>query len=948
MLERIRQNNVVRKICAFQRTPTYIGAIAALSFLSHIFGLEYFAFWTLGIISVFTFVMNDDTTPFLPCLMLAMFAVSKQNGANADHGSGILLSAPFLVNGAIIIALAVAAFVFHIFYYKSYKNFRKKTMLVWGFMALSIGFVTNGFFYDKYTWLELPFGLSFVVLYFGMYLMFFHTIKWKKGFSMRYLAFVFFAMGIVIAAEIGVLWLQNEELRLTGNKSLVWLGWGLSNAIAYVFMLTLPFSFYLVHTEKFSLPYFLGASAMLVAVIFTFSRGSLIVALPLYVAGTIFSCLFAKNKFPLWISSGIILAASIVVIINFREQLINTLNFYIEHGLDDSGRFKLWEEGWEAFLRYPVFGVGQLYRFGELLHSLTWFHNTIIHFLATGGIVGLGGYLCHRFETVVLCVKKPSIDRAFAGIAILCLLINSMLDVAMSAQNMIMFYSIILAFCEKDALYFTGKIDGCGNDITDPLMQLEATAAARNGLVFEVKNKPFKRRKNAESQSPFASAESRFAERQEAADLSATVDAGEEEKPFKDETAPLNEAQKVGAVKTPAKGVKKVRVLFPAVEAGMGHIVPMQSVASVFKNKYGDKCDVVETSFYKDADAESMHKLERLFVSTVNMQNRMRGYGVMSVVVMLLFGHLSLKAIMEMFVPDSYPEGLRRMTELDPDLVFSTHWATAYYAARIDKKPISVQYCPDTRIDVLWDTGADLTFCPSNNAINKARLKHAFEGVRLGQSPFVIRKDAFDVPKDKVLLRRELGLWDDCPTITLADGGYGAGRLGKTVKKLLKTDRRLNIVAICGKNVKLHEKLKSATVPENINFFNLSFTNDMIKYIAASDIFMGKSGASSMAEPRFFGVPMIVTMFATPIERDNARFYIDEVGCAIKEFNVNRAVEKAFWLLDNPDEYNRLRANALKDSESNGAEYVADMLFEILKQKFVADENGNITRAKLC
>ncbi|MCI9031793.1 MAG: hypothetical protein HFK09_04645 [Clostridia bacterium] len=943
MLEKVRQNKIIKGVCDFGRTPWYIAIIAAVVFLSHVFGLEYIAFWTVGITASFMLVMSDDATPIVPCVMLAMFCISKENGAKHDHSAGILTTTAFFVNAGIIVALFAAAIIFHIVYYKKYSYFKKKTMLAWGFIALSLGFVTNGFFYKDYNFLNLPYGLSFAVLYYGVYLVFFHLIKWKKGFSMRYLAFTLFAMGLVIAAEIGVLWLQNEELRQTGNKSLVWLGWGLSNAIAYVFMLTMPFAFYLAHTEKFSLPYFMGASAMLVAVIFTFSRGSLIVALPMYVAGTIFSCLFARNKLPLWISAGIIFAISVVVIVCYREQLYNVLNFYIERGLNDSGRFELWKEGWEAFLSAPVFGVGMFYRFGEVLTSFTWFHNTIIHFLATGGIVGLGSYIFHRVQTVVMYCKKPSVDRLFAGFAILCLLANSMLDVAMSIQNMVMFYGIILAFSEKDLLYHCGKIDANGEEITDPQKQLEAAAAARNGLIFGEGKKV----KNVMLSSPSSEVFS------PASESAATVN-GELDKSFaetispeKVKQPPLNDKSTKKNIQKSADSVKKARVLFPAVEAGLGHIMPMESVRKVFEEKYGDRVETVATSFYKDAESEAMRKLERLFVSTVNMQNKVRGYGKLSCLAMSLFGHISLKAIMESFVRESYPDGLKRMTEFDADLVFSTHWATAYYAARIDKKPINVQYCPDTRIDVLWDTGADVTFCPSKAAIERARSKTAFEGVNFNYSPFVIRSSAFETSRDKAELRKELGLWQDCPTVTLADGGYGAGRLGKTVRELLKSERRLNIVAICGKNVKLHEKLGQEVVPENINFKNLSFTNDMIKYIAAADIFMGKSGASSMAEPRFFGVPMIVTMFATPIERDNARFYIEEVGCAEKHFNVKKAVARAYELLDNPDEYNRLKENALKGSESNGAEYVADMLYEILVNNFETDGNGNVTRRRI-
>ena len=36
------------------------------------------------------------------------------------------------------------------------------------------------------------------------------------------------------------------------------------------------------------------------------------------------------------------------------------------------------------------------------------------------------------------------------------------------------------------------------------------------------------------------------------------------------------------------------KIVFPYVEAGMGHIMPLRSVAEVFKKKYGDKVEVVE------------------------------------------------------------------------------------------------------------------------------------------------------------------------------------------------------------------------------------------------------------------------------------------------------------------------------------------------------------------
>lgn len=921
--EKISRNAIMQKVCAFQRTPYFIALIAAISFLSHTFGLELFAFWTIGAISIFTLVFHEDTTPFLPCAFLLLFAVSRQNGATSSAQTGMLLQPYFLINCAVIVVLVVAALVFHLVWYKQYISFKKRTFLMSGLAALALGFVTNGFFSGNYNWLNLPLGLLFGALYFGVYLFIFHTIKWKKGFSMRYLAFIFFAMGLLITAEIGVLYLRLPELRATGNKDLVWLGWGLSNSIAFLFMLTMPFGFYLTHTEKISLPYYLGTSAMLIGVVATFSRGSLIIALPLFVAGSIFVCLFARSKKQLWIMAGILLVAAIIVVVLFREWLLEKLNFYIENGFNDRGRFRLWEHCLESFLKAPIFGQGLMFEFAAYFKTFFWAHNTPLQFLTTGGIVGLGTYIFHRVQTGILFFKKPTTDRFFAGIAVLCLLVNSLLDIAMSCQHMVIFYAVILAFSEKDLLFKTGKIDADGNAV-EKAAEPNAVAAENKPTANAAQTQTKPAEKPAQTEERQAEGQSNVI-----ADISAMPVAAR----HTGETAPLNGER------------KKVRVLFPAVEAGLGHMVPMNSVAEIFEKKYGNATEVIRQDFFREDATEPMHKLERLFVKTVGKQNKIRGYGSLSFVLMDMFSRDSLKAIMQWFVKDSYADGLQKMTALDADLVFSTHWATSYYAARIEKKPINVQYCPDARMDVLWDTGADYTLIPAQVAIDKASRKKRFENMKLVKSQFIVRNEAFGIERDKAVLRKTLGL-KDCPTITLADGGYGAGRLGKTVRRLMKTDRELNVVAICGKNIKLHEQFKTLTVPENINFVNLAFTNDMLKYIDVADVFIGKSGASSMAEPRYFGVPIIVTMFATPIERDNARYYIEEVGCAVKEFNVKKAVAKAFELLDDKEQYEKMRSAALKESESNGAERIADYLYALLCEKFQADENGNLIREK--
>ena len=97
---------------------------------------------------------------------------------------------------------------------------------------------------------------------------------------------------------------------------------------------------------------------------------------------------------------------------------------------------------------------------------------------------------------------------------------------------------------------------------------------------------------------------------------------------------------------------------------------------------------------------------------------------------------------------------------------------------------------------------------------------------------------------------------------------------------------------------------------------------------------MGKSGASSVAEPAFFGVAEIITNYATFIEKGNAKYYVKDVKNAVVIKNPKKAVKKVRELYENPALLNEMKANALKIHDKYGSEESADALFELLCKRF--------------
>ena len=67
-----------------------------------------------------------------------------------------------------------------------------------------------------------------------------------------------------------------------------------------------------------------------------------------------------------------------------------------------------------------------------------------------------------------------------------------------------------------------------------------------------------------------------------------------------------------------AQGEKmaKIKVLFPFIEAGFGHIMTEKSICDSFEKKYGDRVEVIRNDFYKNS-GRAMANYEKMFTKSV-------------------------------------------------------------------------------------------------------------------------------------------------------------------------------------------------------------------------------------------------------------------------------------------------------------------------------------------
>ncbi|MDE6373084.1 MAG: hypothetical protein K2L72_01145, partial [Clostridia bacterium] len=365
--------------------------------------------------------------------------------------------------------------------------------------------------------------------------------------------------------------------------------------------------------------------------------------------------------------------------------------------------------------------------------------------------------------------------------------------------------------------------------------------------------------------------------------------------------------------------MKKPTVLFPYVEAGMGHIAPMKAIAKKFEELYGDVTDCREVKFFADSGNDTLREFERKMCKSVIDSNRNKSLGFFMTFNMNFWGaKIATAASANCLEAGTAKPAVERMDELAPDLVFSTHWSTNYFAVKSAAAPLTVLYCPDARLYPLFNYPCDLALVPTRAGYEEAlkKYKRRYNKDNLKCVPALIREEAFSVPRDRRAVRESLGLDPDKFTVLLAEGGYGIGKMTEICRRVLKRDLNVTLIPVCGKNEELFNELSGWQSGGRCDFRPVGFTEKMSEYMAAADLFCGKSGANVFAEACFFGVPQIVTKYASGVEKLNGEYYVNKIKTALKIFNAAKVADKIEEFADNPEKLKPLREAAEAQREN--------------------------------
>ncbi len=192
---------------------------------------------------------------------------------------------------------------------------------------------------------------------------------------------------------------------------------------------------------------------------------------------------------------------------------------------------------------------------------------------------------------------------------------------------------------------------------------------------------------------------------------------------------------------------------------------------------------------------------------------------------------------------------IKLVRDFEPDAVVCTHSLPADMISwLLCKQKIATQHAvvlTDFDIHAVWLCHHYSKYFVPLDETREHLERLGFDPTRIKVSGIPV-DPVFEQKKDKRTMRLKYGLDPDCLTILISAGGFGMLPMEQILLSLSRLKCESQIVAICGHNGKLKNKIQQLvdTIPtdSSCTIKVVGFTSSMDEYMSASDLIIGKPG----------------------------------------------------------------------------------------------------------
>jgi processive 1,2-diacylglycerol beta-glucosyltransferase len=275
---------------------------------------------------------------------------------------------------------------------------------------------------------------------------------------------------------------------------------------------------------------------------------------------------------------------------------------------------------------------------------------------------------------------------------------------------------------------------------------------------------------------------------------------------------------------------------------------------------------------------------------------------------------------------------VKLLREYQPDLIVCTHFLPAEIVSWLKAKERlssrQVIIVTDFDVHAMWLVHHYERYFV---ALDEARVYLMALGIkqtRITVSGIPI-DPVFAKKKNKREMRLKHGLAADRITILVSAGGFGVGAVDALIASLLPLQHRAQVVAICGRNEELKQRLTRLAARAKPNASVLlkpfGYTQEMDELMAASDLVLGKPGGLTTSEALARGLVFVIVN-PIPGQEERNSDHLLEGGAAIRCNNLPALSYKLDRLLADPSRFASMQANSRRMGKPNAAMEIVEQL----------------------
>ncbi|WP_055105700.1 MGDG synthase family glycosyltransferase [Paenibacillus ihumii] len=234
-------------------------------------------------------------------------------------------------------------------------------------------------------------------------------------------------------------------------------------------------------------------------------------------------------------------------------------------------------------------------------------------------------------------------------------------------------------------------------------------------------------------------------------------------------------------------------------------------------------------------------------------------------------GRLTRLALHKMF----YHHASQVIQQLKPDVIICTHPIPNAIIARLRSSGLRVPlYTLITDYDAhgAWISPEVDQYLVSTPEVKELLLQRGVHPDAVRVTGIPVHPDFWST-QDKASARRELGI-KQMPTVLVMGGGWGLQLKDELFDKLIAWRDKVQIICCTGSNGKLAEKLRACPELRHENITIIGHTNEVSKWMDASDILITKPGGMTCTEGLAKGIPMLFFESIPGQEEKNREYFV--------------------------------------------------------------------------